>query len=321
MKNGSDKTISVEKRALLISKILREKGFETEIIRYPKEKRSLDILVKDLSLVKVAEDTKDLNHKGFRDLLAISASTKASPLMISEKIEDEHIESGIIFEKNGVRVVNLETFMAYLNGEKISIYEWRGSFYIKIDHKKLREMREKARMSLGDLAERLGVSRKSVYEYERDLMDPDIDHGERLIDLFGEEIVGSIDLLSKTEYEIDRMKLIKRLAKISSAEDKIVNKINREGLSAVRLYRTAPDIVGVFEEESFMIVIDDHRKAVEERIQKINEAMKFSKSFRIRSFIAGKDLNEEIIRDIKESRAEIISLDRLERELKEFIRR
>lgn len=311
----------VEERVALVREDLRRRGYETEVIRYPREKRSVDILVRGLALIRVVEDTSELNHKGFRDLLAGSAVLGVSTLVVSEKIDNEKIEPGIVFEKHGVRVVNLETFRAYLSGEKISVYEWRGSFYIKIDGRRLRELRERAGMSIGDLAERLRVSRKTVYEYERGEMDPDIDHGELLVDFFGEEIAGSLDLFSPGGFVIDREKTIKRLSMISSNEDRVVRRINRAGVTAVKLHRTAPDIIGVYEREPFMVVVDSPRRSIEERARKLREALKFSRLMGYRAFLAGDRASDEVAERAGARDIEVFRIESIERDLIESMRK
>ncbi|MGC9149030.1 MAG: helix-turn-helix domain-containing protein [Sulfolobales archaeon] len=267
-----------ESRISEIKNILERKGYGIVVLKYPSQRRSVDIVVDKKALIKISGDSLDIRDEEYHDLLASGALLGLSSLVVSERIEGEKVEPGIIFEKKGVSVVDTETFLGYVGGEKIFIYQWRGSFYVKIDGERLRREREKKGMSIGEVAERIGVSRKTIYEYERGLMDPDIDHAEKLIEILGEEIIGEIDLFTERLYNIDKEKLLKKLMMISSREDKIVKRIIERGASAIKTRRTAPDIIGVFRNNLFTITkISSHEINNAETITKISDALKFSR--------------------------------------------
>ena len=266
-----------EPRISEIKNILERKGYSVVVLKYPSHRRSVDIVVNKKALIKISRDSRNIRDEEYHDLLASGALLGLSSLVVSEKIEGESVEPGIVYEKKGVSVIDKETFLSYISGEKIFIYQWKGSFYVKINSERLRRERERRGMSVGEVAERIGVSRKTVYEYERGTMDPEIDHAEKLIEILGEEIIGEIDLLTERLYNIDREKLLRRLMVISSQEDKIVKKIVEKGANAIKTHRTAPDIIGVFRNNFFTITkISAEISSVEIR-RKISDALKFSK--------------------------------------------
>ncbi|MEZ0318733.1 MAG: helix-turn-helix domain-containing protein [Pyrobaculum sp.] len=78
----------------------------------------------------------------------------------------------------------------------------RGFISAAIDGEKLRKAREAAGMSLGALAEELGVSRETVYRYERGEVEAPLRVVQKLIKLFGEDVFEKkIDISAKTTQE------------------------------------------------------------------------------------------------------------------------
>ncbi|MEM0457753.1 MAG: helix-turn-helix domain-containing protein [Sulfolobales archaeon] len=300
---------------------LRRRGLEAEVMNYPEKKRSVDILVREKALIKLSEDVERVSKKEFNDLMAASVLFSTSTLIISDKIYGEKVMPGIVFEKHGVRVISSDTFLDYTSGRGVSIYEWKGSFYVRINSKALRELREKSNMRISEVAEMLKVSKKTVYEYEKGSMDPEIDRAEKLIEIFGEEIVGEIDLFSDTLYQIDREKVLERLLIRSSDEDPIARRINKAGLTAIRLWRTAPDIIGSYDDNRFTIVVE--RRGEENISKKLRETIKFSKYFKCRTYFipSGSDLRDKDLEGGLKGDLEVLSPNSLERDLKSALRK
>lgn len=76
------------------------------------------------------------------------------------------------------------------------VYATRGGFYVHLDGDRIRKEREKWSFSLGALAESLGVSRRSIYEYERNGMDSTLETALRLEELFSTSMTIPFDILS-----------------------------------------------------------------------------------------------------------------------------
>ncbi|MEZ0289856.1 MAG: helix-turn-helix domain-containing protein [Sulfolobales archaeon] len=312
---------SIDPRLLRIATHLRRIGLDVEIMRYPDERRSVDILIREKTLIKISEEAENISSEEYRDLLASSLMLGTSPLVISDKISGETLVSGIVFEKHSIRIVSEETFIDYFSGKIVSIYEWKGSFYVKINSRALREARERRGMRIGELAEILRVSKKTVYEYERGRIDPDIDHAEKLLELFGEEILDNIDLLSERLYQVDREKILRRLSDKSSHEDPVARRINRAGLTAIKLWRTAPDIIGSYEDNTFTLVKEDKSLSEREVLRKIREAIKFSQYLRCKTYLLVDRFKKEIESRLKERDIEILDMNSLDRDLRSSLRR
>ncbi|MEM3515675.1 MAG: helix-turn-helix domain-containing protein, partial [Saccharolobus sp.] len=174
---------------------LEAKKYDYTLINYPEHNRkSIDLIInsKGSTLVKMSEGkvTKD----EISDLKKISIATH-SPSLIVTNSEEEDIVS---IKAENVFAISSYGFKKMLNGEKIFLYRTRGGIFIKIRHDVLRRKREDMGYSIGDLAKFLGVSRKAIYDYERGDADVSLEVADKLIDIFGEDIIGDIIQYSMT---------------------------------------------------------------------------------------------------------------------------
>ena len=189
-------------------KSLYEGGFE--ISRpYTNERSSINIVARSrdkLVLIKALDDANELRSCCVTEIKKASYALRGSPLVVSEREGPHEIDKNAAYEKQGLYVVHPEALKDYSEGKRQYVYYKGGRFYVKIDGKKLREMRERIGLSLGGLASLLGVTRKAVYEYEKSEMDATVDVASRLYEVLskyvGEEealqAFKPIDILDKT---------------------------------------------------------------------------------------------------------------------------
>ncbi len=149
--------------------------------------------------IKTIERLEKYSSTEARDLYKLSRLFEGPSLVISERNKENYLKTGIFYSKSGIKAVNMETFEMLVEGEKIPyIYKDRGGIYVKIDPSKLKRTRIEKDLSLGDIAYKLGVSRKAVYEWERGKMDISLDVAVKLIELLGEDITLKVSLKDVT---------------------------------------------------------------------------------------------------------------------------
>ena len=156
-----------------------------------------DVVVRsgdDVYVVIAEDDLNKVNRKraGSTTMLAKGIGGKA--LIVAERAGNEGLLDEVVYEKYGLPAVNLETFVQMLKGRKVFIRKKKSVYVVSINPYKLRKLREENRISLGALADYLGVSRKSVYEYERGRSKVSVDVAVKLAELFGDEILEPVDL-------------------------------------------------------------------------------------------------------------------------------
>jgi putative transcriptional regulator len=216
------------------------------VIEHPRniERRSIDIAVRLLNgrrlLVKVAHDLERIPRGEVQELASLSSTLGVPALIVSEVRRGEPLLEGIAYSKGGLYAVSPETLESIVSGrEEVYIKVEREAYVVNIDGEAMRRRRAELNLSLGDVAVHLGVSRRTVYEYEKETMSPTIEKAERLLKLLGEDIAKPIDNIgtpsrqkSKRDLEDDD-KLIERI---------IIEDLIKHGYTVTHARRTVVDI-------------------------------------------------------------------------------
>ncbi len=186
-----------------VGSILSKYATSVYKVEYPggETRGSIDFVVKtnnnQLLLVKVSVNIDDIGREEVEELKALARCLNASPIVIG--LWDKHgdLEDDVVYDKQGVYAVTPAALAGLLRGESgMIIISKKGGYFASIDSKKLRMLREVRSMSLGEVADKVGVTRKTIYEYERGRLDVSIDAATKLVELFGEEILKPINPVS-----------------------------------------------------------------------------------------------------------------------------
>lgn len=213
-------------------------------------------------------------------LKLIALVFRALPLIVGEKTRHSRLETGVIYFRYEIPVVNFETFKRMiLHEEYPMVYTRRGGYYVKIDSILLKELREKKGMSLGELADKVGVSRRTIYEYERNTMDATLETAIKLEEFFNASIVVPIPLLNLKVIEIDKRKLSTTMRVPENPLLKLLySTLRRIGLKVIFFKYTPFDALSIAEEKEILSGVDDKEKKSElwTKIELVNEFSKIS---------------------------------------------
>lgn len=121
-----------------------------------------------LLLIKILANIDSMSEFGAREMMNIAKMLSASPIVVGSRTRSSNMEGGIVYERYGVPAVTPETLEdVLLNGILPIMVSARGGYYVRIDGALLSEIRKARGLSLGDVAENIGVSRRMVYQYEQ----------------------------------------------------------------------------------------------------------------------------------------------------------
>jgi putative transcriptional regulator len=121
-----------------------------------------------LIILKFLSNVDSFSKKNANQLSVLSDMFKGSPLIIGEHNSQKKIESGIVYFRHGIPLVNFKTLKDFfVEGFPPLIFSAPGGYYVDIDGDLLQRIREKRNISLGSLADNAGVSRKAIQMYEK----------------------------------------------------------------------------------------------------------------------------------------------------------
>ncbi len=259
-----------------VEKALNSRGYRHARIEIPREndERSIDILAwkenEDKKVhLKITLDTKDLKRQETLDLIGISATMESRPIIVSEFDRKVDLQDEVIYEKNSVPAVNISTLKKLLDGSRdLYILAKKGDFYVRINGEALRRMREKAGLSLGEVAEMLGVTRKTVYEYERSSFDINIDNAYELIKWFGEDITKPYELFKE---DIGGRKIVP--PPDNRVEREIIKLFEAKGMDYYHAKRTFVDLLAKLKERKVLVTVE-HKRGTADILEKAEELSK-----------------------------------------------
>ena len=120
-----------------------------------------------LLLVKVFTNADGLGEPLAQELRTLAGLLEASPLLVGERSSAGPLEDGVLYFRHRVPLVSPGTLEGFLlRDEPPLVYAAPGGYYVNVDGAVLRGLRETRQLSLGQVAEAAGVSRRAVAMYE-----------------------------------------------------------------------------------------------------------------------------------------------------------
>lgn len=149
-----------------------------------------------LLLIKVLENIDSLREDQAFELRKLSQMLSGLPLIIGLRIRnDVDIEDGIVYSRYDIPAISLDTLRnLLLNNLPPLVYAHRGGFKVKFDGDLLKEKRLEKSLSLNDLAREVGVSKRTIYEYERGSVDVSLETAIMIEEFLDEPLTIAINL-------------------------------------------------------------------------------------------------------------------------------
>ena len=245
-----------------VERILQVSGFKTARIEL--RGGCFDLVASRLFLmlfVKVSPNIDVVTEEQAEDLKRLSSFFKASPLIVGVRTKTGELEEGVVYERFGIHALRPETLYEVLaEGELPAVFAERGGLYVRINGKLLKELREKSGYSVGELAKLVGVSRKSVLNYERGETAVSLDVALRLEDVFNEPLAEPIDILTA------KVRATLRSEPETPLEREVIERLRNLGMGVVKVKRAPFNALSREEEKTILAGID--RKKTKSTVRK-----------------------------------------------------
>jgi len=191
--------MSQERQLQLVTIVMISAGFEVSE-KFTLRPRSFDLIARSngtLLVIKVVTHIDSVSEEAAFDLDVISEHLGGVPLIVGERAREAELERGAVYVRYGIYAISISTLYDYFV-EKIPplVYASPGGLYVNINGDALRELRERRSMSLGDLGQVLGVSRRTISKYESG-MGTTLEVAIRIEEYFNTGVVESIDIVKR----------------------------------------------------------------------------------------------------------------------------
>ena len=236
--------------------ILKEAGF-TVSQRCCSRPSCFDIAARkkeSLILMKVQHDIGCVSPYDSLELRIIAEQVSAASLFISEKTRDKPLEDDTVYSRYNVLAVTPKTFEnIVLRGVYPLVQAGPGGYYVEIDGEAIRRRRQELGLSVGEVAEKIGISRRTLYGYERGMSKASVTAAYKLLCTLGIPVAKPVDIF---EVQKNRRKPLMAKARQIFTRNKLLHKIFKKlaGYNIVAVRKAPFDFVITVPKESVKII-------------------------------------------------------------------
>ena len=274
-------------------------GRKFVILRYPAKHRdrSIDVVAigrNESEIIRI-KLTARVSREESKDLIRASKALDAVPMIVTN---DPELYDNIVYEKEGVYVINDRTFEnLYLRPKELITLYKKGDLYVSLNKENLRKLRTEFSLSIGDVAYKTGISRRTIYSYEREGGIITIETAEKLLEVFGNNVIQTVNLrVIRGEF----YKKHKEMGETCSRELLVRIKKYFDG-DVYEIKKSAPDFIISGEDEVAVYVdavLNKRKYTLRDVVRKTMESIKISSILeKSTAGIILSNSNEEIIKD------------------------
>jgi putative transcriptional regulator len=150
-------------------------------------------------LVKVNSDVDTFSTHSARELKVIAGRVSAASLVISQQTHGKPLEDDTVYSRNGIFVVTEKTIRNIaLQTANPLVYAGPGGYSVEVDGELVEKRRKELGLSIGKLAVMIGVSRRTLYGYERGMAKASVKSAYKLAETLGVPVAKPINVLERT---------------------------------------------------------------------------------------------------------------------------
>ncbi|MDH5769859.1 MAG: helix-turn-helix domain-containing protein [Candidatus Bathyarchaeota archaeon] len=149
-------------------------------------------------IVKISPSITSIKKNYTTELKIIAQNLQATPLIIACRAERDKLIEDAVYTRHGLQVVTTETLKNVVLHKQYPIIEVKqGGAYIKLDGEAIRKKRKEIGLSLRKAASMIGLSRRTIYAYEKGMAKATVQAALKLEKALGIPAAVQIDPLRK----------------------------------------------------------------------------------------------------------------------------
>jgi putative transcriptional regulator len=214
-------------------------------------------------LLKVLGNIDSFKEWQAKNLRMLSGRINASAILIGSAMRRGVLYDNIIYERFDVPAMNASTFESVIDNEMPVLYRKRGGLFVEINPEAMRKRRQEAGMTQGGLASRMGVTKKNVYEHEKNRLKMSYESAARMERILGKGIIESASIELEETGETN--------SPGSRFEASVLRSLERMGFDA-SIIRHAP-VNFIAEERKFSVIseADEFPKRIEKNADSLRK--------------------------------------------------
>lgn len=191
-----------------------------------------------LLILKILQNVDALTKETADELRVIAHTLRGAPIVVGDRSGAGPLEEGVVYSRFRVSIVSARTLRDFFeDGVPPFIYSGPGGIYVRLDSEVLRRARDQTQISLGQLADIAGVSRRTIQMYLEG-MSASIDVARRLEAFLEEPVVLPADPFA---FVATQERLVTSLARLETLERELFARLTRLGFDVLPTLRSPFD--------------------------------------------------------------------------------
>ncbi|UCC33940.1 MAG: helix-turn-helix domain-containing protein, partial [Candidatus Bathyarchaeota archaeon] len=255
--------------------ILKEAGFQISE-RCVARPSCFDLVVRkkeQLALMKVYVNIGNVSTEDATELQAISECISATPFFICTENRKKPLEDDTVYSRYHTYTITPKTLEdTAVHGMYPLVEAGPGGYYVRLDGEKIRERRQRLGLSIGKLADMIGISRRTLYGYEKDMAKASVSVAYNLEWTLGVPVVKSIDIFQSNSKKRGFLAAAKRIITRHGFLQKVLNKFAQIDFEVSCMSRAPFDFIAQSRDEPLSIiggVPDEKERNIDRRTEEI----------------------------------------------------
>jgi putative transcriptional regulator len=149
----------------------------------------------NVTFIHVPRDLGNILFQDAFELSEISSFFSGTPLLICDHTREKPLENDTVYTRYHIYSVTPKTLEDIVMLGTLPLIEAEpGGYFARLDGEAIRNRRQELGLSVGKLAEQLGISRRTLYGYERDMAKASVSAAYNIEWILGIPIVKPIDI-------------------------------------------------------------------------------------------------------------------------------
>jgi putative transcriptional regulator len=208
-----------------------------------------------LAFLKVIVNVGSVSEGEASELHRISRCFSATPLIIGDQTRNKPLEDDTVYMRYNICAITPKTFgnVVFLQMHPL-VVAGPGGYYVNLDGEAIRKKRQKMGLSVGKLAELMGVSRRTIYGYERGMAKASVSTAYNLEWILGVPVARPVDPFQAADHEKGFFAKAKHMIVGNRLLQTVLGKLSRFNFRVASTKLAPFDFVAQHQEENVSIV-------------------------------------------------------------------
>ncbi len=255
--------------------VLKEAGFQISE-RCCARPSCFDLVARrkeQLLFMKVHTNIGNICSHDASELQTISRCLSATPFFICNENRKRPLEDDTVYSRYSVFAITPRTLEDIALNEKYPLVEaGPGGYYVRLDGEKIRARRQELELSIGKLADMVGISRRTLYGYEKNLAKASVSVAYNLEWILGVPVVKSIDIFQTNPQNQGFLATAKRIITQHQFLQNVLKKMIQINFKVAHTRKAPFDFIAQSLDEQLHIiggVCDEEEKNIDQRTKEI----------------------------------------------------